>query len=83
MLLTIVQAPAWANGGRPARFAPRDARDFGTFCRAVATRYSGHFVPAGATAALPAVTGLHGLERAQPRPVLLPRRARTASRRRA
>ena len=56
VLLTIVQAPTWANGGRPARFAPRDARDFGTFCRAVATRYSGHFVPAGATAALPAVT---------------------------
>ena len=29
--------------------------DFGEFCRAVATRYSGSFVPEGATAALPRV----------------------------
>jgi LemA protein len=56
VLLTLVQAPAWANGGHVPRFAPLEARDFGTFCRAVASRYSGDFVPAGATAALPRVT---------------------------
>jgi hypothetical protein len=56
VLLTIVQAPAWANGGGPPRTAPRDARDFGTFCGAVAKRYSGSYVPAGAEAPLPRVT---------------------------
>ena len=56
VLLTLVQAPTWANGGHVPRFAPLEARDFGAFCRAVATRYSGDFVPAGATAALPRVT---------------------------
>jgi LemA protein len=56
VLLTIVQAPAWANGGGPPRTAPRDARDFGTFCGAVANRYSGSYVPAGAEAPLPRVT---------------------------
>jgi LemA protein len=56
ILLTIVQAPTWANGKGPPRAAPLRASDFGTFCRAVATRYSGSFVPAGATAPLPAVT---------------------------
>jgi hypothetical protein len=56
VLLTIVQAPAWANGGGAPRRAPLDAGDFGTFCRAVATRYSGRYVPAGAQAALPSVT---------------------------
>ena len=45
----------WANGGAEPRSAPLDARDFGTFCRAVATRYSGSFIPVGATAALPRV----------------------------
>src|SRR4029077_13997865 len=56
VLLTLVQAPTWANGGHVPRFAPLEARDFGTFCRAVATRYSGEFVPAGATQPLPRVT---------------------------
>jgi LemA protein len=56
VLLTLVQAPRWANGGSIPRTAPLDARDFGRFCRAAATRYSGHFVPAGATDALPRVT---------------------------
>jgi LemA protein len=55
VLLTIVQAPSWANGGGLPRRAPLAASDFGTFCRAVATRYSGSFVPAGASAPLPAV----------------------------
>jgi LemA protein len=56
VLLTIVQAPAWANGGRAPRTAPLDARDFGAFCRAVATRYSGTFVPAAGSSPLPRVT---------------------------
>ncbi len=55
VLLTIVQAPRWANGGAAPRTAPRDPADYGTFCRAVASRYSGSFAPAGATA-LPRVT---------------------------
>ena len=55
VLLTLVQAPAWANGGRAPRWAPLDARDFGRFCRSVATRYSGSYVPAGAAKALPRV----------------------------
>ena len=56
VLLTLVQAPRWANGGSIPRAAPLDARDFGAFCRASATRYSGSFVPAGATEPLPRVT---------------------------
>jgi LemA protein len=55
VLLTLVQAPAWANGGGRPRAAPLDASDYGAFCRTVATRYSGRYVPAGATAALPRV----------------------------
>jgi LemA protein len=56
VLLTIVQAPAWANGGGAPRTAPRRASDYGTFCKAVASRYSGSFAPAGAEAPLPRVT---------------------------
>ena len=41
VLVTIVQAPMWANSGRAARFAPDDPRVFGAFCKAVAHRYSG------------------------------------------
>ena len=55
VLLTLVQAPRWANGGGAPRAAPLDARDYGTFCRAVATRYSGSFTPVGAQAPLPRV----------------------------
>jgi LemA protein len=55
VLLTIVQAPAWANGKRAPRAAPLDAQDYGDFCRATAARYSGAYVPAGATTALPRV----------------------------
>ena len=54
-LLTIVQAPTCANGGGAPRVAPLDARDYGAFCRAVATRYSGSYIPPGAEAPLPAV----------------------------
>jgi LemA protein len=55
VLLTIVQAPAWANGKRAPRTAPVDANDYGDFCRSTAARYSGTYVPEGATAALPRV----------------------------
>jgi hypothetical protein len=54
-LLTIVQSPGWANGGRSPAYAPTDPKAFGAFCSAVATRYSGSFTPAGATV-LPRVT---------------------------
>ena len=55
VVLTLVQAPVWANGKRAPRFAPLDAGDYGDFCRSAATRYSGSYVPAGATSALPRV----------------------------
>jgi hypothetical protein len=38
-VLTLVGTPAWANGGRPPKFAPPRARDFRGFARAAATRY--------------------------------------------
>ena len=41
-LLTIVQAPGWANGNQHAAFTPDDPADYGAFCRVVATRYDGH-----------------------------------------
>ena len=55
VLLTLVQAPRWANGNRAPRTAPLDAADYGTFCRAAATRYSGSYAPPGATGPLPRV----------------------------
>jgi hypothetical protein len=54
-VFTIVQSPRWANGGVDASHAPTRASDFGAFCAAVAKRYSGGFVPAGADAPLPEV----------------------------
>jgi LemA protein len=56
LLLTIVQAPEWANGGKAPRYAPRNPRAYGRFCRAVATRYSGTYVPRPGDAPLPRVT---------------------------
>lgn len=53
-------APSWATGN-PARkdieptFDPRP-QEFGQFVQAVATRYSGQYVPAGQSAALPRVS---------------------------
>ncbi len=52
--------PLWARGpgdpGHPAHPEWRpSAADFGAFVRAVGTRYSGHYVPPGASAPLPAV----------------------------
>ena len=37
--LTVLGSPAWANGGRPRSFAPRDPRDFARFIRAASRRY--------------------------------------------
>jgi hypothetical protein len=54
-LFTIGGSPRWANGGRPSAVAPRRPFDFGRFCRAVGTRYSGRYVPEGATEPLPRV----------------------------
>ena len=53
---------------RPAS-RPSSADDYGQFCGVVAWRYSGTYTPPGS--ARPAARGeeLHGLERAQPRPV--------------
>ncbi|HTW13018.1 MAG TPA: hypothetical protein VME01_09755, partial [Solirubrobacteraceae bacterium] len=55
--------PRWAEAKNvPSKFLKEhygwnpNASDFGQFVRAVATRYSGHFTPAGATAPLPKVS---------------------------
>ena len=37
--LTLTNAPRWANGGHPARFAPKHAADFADFAVAAARRY--------------------------------------------
>ena len=50
-----MQAPPGPTAAAAPRVAPLDARDYGAFCRAVATRYSGSFVPPGADAPLPRV----------------------------
>ncbi|HET9719747.1 MAG TPA: hypothetical protein VFP55_06705 [Solirubrobacteraceae bacterium] len=56
-------APVWAEGpGIPRGHAAKignwkpSAPDFGAFVRALGTRYDGHYVPSGASAALPAVS---------------------------
>jgi hypothetical protein len=43
VLMTIWGTPAWANGGKPARFLPSRMSDFQTFARALAARYSGRY----------------------------------------
>jgi len=43
VLMTIWGTPAWANGGRPARFLPTRMSDFQAFTRALAARYSGRY----------------------------------------
>jgi hypothetical protein len=55
--------PNWADGkGVPRKFTSSrfgwepNAADYGQFVRAVATRYSGHYTPAGASAPLPKVS---------------------------
>lgn len=39
VVATLVGTPAWANGGRPPRFAPPSGKDFATFAGAAAERY--------------------------------------------
>ena len=56
VLLTLVQAPAWANGNRHPAFGPDDSEDYGRFCHAAARRYSGSFVPVGEGSPLPAIS---------------------------
>ena len=41
VLFTIWGVPKWANGGKGANYAPKNYNDWKTFCRAVASRYSG------------------------------------------
>lgn len=54
-ILTIVGSPSWANGGHPHGWAPTSTAEYGRFCRLVATRYSGSYIPPGAGRPLPAV----------------------------
>jgi hypothetical protein len=39
VLLLLIGAPGWANGGKPWQHAPERARDFADFARAAARRY--------------------------------------------
>ena len=39
VMLVLVDAPGWANGGRPARWAARDPADAADFAEAAARRY--------------------------------------------
>jgi hypothetical protein len=39
VLLMIIATPAWANGGRPANWAPTRAADLAAFAKAAARRY--------------------------------------------
>jgi hypothetical protein len=63
LLAVTAAAPKWADGpGEPAQAAKSvlyawypSPVQFGQFYRAVATRYSGHYVPCGPCGALPAV----------------------------
>ncbi len=41
VLFTIWGVPKWANGGKGANYAPKNYNDWQTFCKAVASRYSG------------------------------------------
>ena len=62
-LALLAPAPLWATGpGVPSGTAPGfvgswepSAKEYGLFVKAVGTRYSGHYTPAGAGSALPAV----------------------------
>jgi len=44
VMLTIWGTPAWANGGQGPNFLPAQLSDATAFAKAVATRYSGHFI---------------------------------------
>lgn len=60
-LLVTGPAPRWAERDGEPRGGPfgvwkPNAADFGAFVRALATRFSGHYTPAGASAPLPRVS---------------------------
>jgi hypothetical protein len=55
VLFSIVGTPAWANGGRAARYAPTRPVALQNFATAAAKRYSGTFEPTTDEPALPAV----------------------------
>ena len=55
VLFSIVGTPAWANGGRAARYAPTRPVALQSFATAAAKRYSGTFEPTTGDPALPAV----------------------------
>src|SRR5256885_5871777 len=55
VLFSIVGTPAWANGGRAARYAPSRPVALQNFATAAAKRYSGTFEPTTDEPALPAV----------------------------
>jgi hypothetical protein len=55
VLFSIVGTPAWANGGRSAKYAPTRPLDLQNFATAAAKRYSGTFKPTTDGPALPAV----------------------------
>jgi hypothetical protein len=41
VLFTVYGTPKWANGGKPARYAPKNFKDLQNFAYAAAKRYSG------------------------------------------
>jgi len=55
VLFSIVGTPAWANGGRAAKYAPTTPTSLQSFATAAAKRYSGTFQPTTDGPALPAV----------------------------
>jgi hypothetical protein len=55
VIATIVGTPRWANGGKALYVPPKNMSDLRQFAFAVATRYSGDFVPEGTEDALPAL----------------------------
>jgi Glycosyl hydrolase catalytic core len=54
LLFTIYGTPGWANGGKAAKYAPKNPGDLQNFAYAAAKRYSGTFKDADGTV-LPAV----------------------------
>jgi hypothetical protein len=55
VVATIVGTPRWANGGKARYYPPKKMSDLRAFAAAAARRYSGDYVPGGATDPLPAI----------------------------
>jgi len=55
VIFSIVGTPAWANGGRAAKYVPTTTTSLQSFATAAAKRYSGTFEPTTDGPALPAV----------------------------